>query len=381
MNCWQYLSLEPTSDLRAIKKAYALQLKLINQETDTEAFIQLRDALQEAKLAAEYQDNLGDPQRYAEDQMILRSNNTDLQQQPIVPFDLNDEITSKYQHLVLQVEQKNIQFQLREALFELKQMIEQLNDAAQQHMQLERIQRLLDTQDLEDFFFLLAPHAIPDTLQNLTSHRCTQLGCDVNATTHCFNQTLDELSQALWNQKIDDDVYHQFQLLLTQRDQFNISEQITIKDQLLAPLAEIDAEIANPQFQRFLALWESCYPEDQQNYSEDYYPQRLQSKLIEYHLYQSIWSTSLDVDPKHLESFIDPQDFSPVKMFELQQQLSHSADQTAFEQHNPLSAQHSSPDSNDLFLTDLHFWKSLLWVSMILLVSSYFLYKNFEFLN
>ena len=87
MNCWQYLSLEPTSDLRAIKKAYALQLKLINQETDTEAFIQLRDALQEAKLAAEYQDNLGDPQRYAEDQMILRSNNTDLQQQPIVPFD------------------------------------------------------------------------------------------------------------------------------------------------------------------------------------------------------------------------------------------------------------------------------------------------------
>lgn len=377
MNCWQYLSLEPTSDLRAIKKAYALQLKLINQETDTEAFIQLRDALQEAKLAAEYQNNLGDPQRYAEDQMILRSNNTDLQQQPIVPFDLNDEINSKYQHLVLQVEQKNIQFQLREALFELKQMIEQLNDAAQQHMQLERIQRLLDTQDLEDFFFLLAPHAIPDTLQNLTSHRCIQLGCDVNATTHCLNQTLDELSQALWNQKIDDDVYHQFQLLLTQRDQFNISEQITIKDQLLAPLAEIDAEIANAQFQRFLALWESCYPEDQQNYNEDYYPQRLQSKLIKYHLYQSIGSTSLDANPQHLEAFVYPQDFSPVEMFELQQQLSHSADQTAFEQHNPLSVQHSSPDSNDLFLTDFHFWKSLLWVSMILLVSSYFLYKNF----
>ena len=41
MNCWQYLALEPTSDLRAIKKAYALQLKLINQETDTEAFIRL----------------------------------------------------------------------------------------------------------------------------------------------------------------------------------------------------------------------------------------------------------------------------------------------------------------------------------------------------
>ena len=381
MNCWQYLALEPTSDLRAIKKAYALQLKLINQETDTEAFIQLRDALQEAKLAAEYQDDLDDHQRYAEDQVILRSNNIYLQQQPIASFDLNDEINSKYQYLVLQVEQKNIHFQIREALFELKQMIEQLNDAAQQHMQLERIQCLLDTQDLEDFFSLLAPHAIPNTLHHLTSHRCIQLGCDLNATTHCFNQTLDELSQALWNQKIDDDVYHQFQLLLTQLDQFNISEQITIKDQLLAPLAEIDAEVANPQFQRFLALWESCYPEDQQNYSEDYYPQRLQSKLIEYHLYQSIWSTSLDADPKHLELFVDPQDFSPVKMFELQQQLSHSADQTTFEQHTPLSVQHSSPRPNNLCLTDLHFWKSLLWVSMIFLVSGYFLYKNFEFLN
>ena len=380
MNCWQYLALEPTSDLRAIKKAYALQLKLINQETDTEAFIRLRDALQEAKLAAEYQDNLGDPQRYAEDQMILRSNNTRSQQQPIAPFDLNNEINSKYQHLVLQVEQKNIHFQIREALFELKQMIEQLNDATQQHMQLERIQRLLDTQDLEDFFSLLAPHAIPNTLHHLTSHHCIQLGCDLNATMDCFNQTLDELSQALWNQKINDDVYHQFQLLLTQRDQFNISEQITIKDQLLAPLAEIDVEIANPQFQRFLALWEFYYPEDQQNYNEDYYPQRLQSKLIEYHLYQAIWSTSLDADPQHLESFVAPQDFSPVKMFELQQ-LSHSADQTAFEQRNPLSVQSSSPRPNNLFLTDFHFWKSFLWVSMTCLVSGYFLYNNFEFLN
>ena len=169
-------------------------------------------------------------------------------------------------------------------------------------------------------------------------------------------------------------------MLLTQRDQFNISEQITIKDQLLAPLAEIDVEIANPQFQRFLALWEFYYPEDQQNYNEDYYPQRLQSKLIEYHLYQAIWSTSLDADPQHLESFVAPQDFSPVKMFELQQ-LSHSADQTTFEQRNPLSVQSSSPRPNNLFLTDFHFWKSFLWVSMICLVSGYFLYKNFEFLN
>lgn len=54
MNCWQRLAIQPTSDLRAIKKAYAVQLKLIDLEIEPKAFIALREALQNAQLEAEY---------------------------------------------------------------------------------------------------------------------------------------------------------------------------------------------------------------------------------------------------------------------------------------------------------------------------------------
>lgn len=53
MNCWQRLAIQPTSDLRAIKKAYAVQLKLIDLEIEPKAFIALREALQNAQLETE----------------------------------------------------------------------------------------------------------------------------------------------------------------------------------------------------------------------------------------------------------------------------------------------------------------------------------------
>lgn len=54
MTAWQQLGIEPTTNLREIKKAYALKLKKIDQDTQPDQFISLREALQIAQSEAEY---------------------------------------------------------------------------------------------------------------------------------------------------------------------------------------------------------------------------------------------------------------------------------------------------------------------------------------
>ncbi|MDQ9000896.1 hypothetical protein [Acinetobacter baumannii] len=49
MTAWQRLGIEPTDNQREIKKAYAKQLKLIDQDTQPEEFILLREALETAQ--------------------------------------------------------------------------------------------------------------------------------------------------------------------------------------------------------------------------------------------------------------------------------------------------------------------------------------------
>ena len=54
MTVWEKLGIDPTTNLRDIKKAYAKKLKLIDQESHPEKFIELREIFEEAQREAEY---------------------------------------------------------------------------------------------------------------------------------------------------------------------------------------------------------------------------------------------------------------------------------------------------------------------------------------
>ncbi|MBU2710564.1 tetratricopeptide repeat protein [Zooshikella harenae] len=54
MDCWEQLRIKPTSDVQAIKKAYAKQLKALGHLDDVSAFQGLREAYEQALLSAKH---------------------------------------------------------------------------------------------------------------------------------------------------------------------------------------------------------------------------------------------------------------------------------------------------------------------------------------
>ncbi len=64
---WKKLGIEPTSDKRAIKRAYAGKLKAIDPDKDPKAFLTLRDALQAANWDASYLDQDGKYEEWEEE--------------------------------------------------------------------------------------------------------------------------------------------------------------------------------------------------------------------------------------------------------------------------------------------------------------------------
>jgi len=68
VSCWKILKIDPTRDQRAIKKAYAVLLKQIDQQADARGFQQLREAYEQALNYVKYTDE-DDDQEDNEDQV------------------------------------------------------------------------------------------------------------------------------------------------------------------------------------------------------------------------------------------------------------------------------------------------------------------------
>ena len=60
MNCWEVLEIEPTTDEREIRRAYAKKLKVTRPDDDPTGYQVLRDAFDEALRIAPYLDKFED---------------------------------------------------------------------------------------------------------------------------------------------------------------------------------------------------------------------------------------------------------------------------------------------------------------------------------
>lgn len=75
MNCWNILKIEPTSDKKAIKKAYAVLLKLNKPDENPEGFAQLHAAYQQCLKSANTQDK---PRPTYHQESLIRSKKSTL---------------------------------------------------------------------------------------------------------------------------------------------------------------------------------------------------------------------------------------------------------------------------------------------------------------
>lgn len=87
MDAWEILGIEPTSDERAIKRAYAKQLKQTRPEDNAEGFQALRGAYDQALAEARYLE-----QDAADDNAYLRA---DYSTSPVEDADVVEQVTSK----------------------------------------------------------------------------------------------------------------------------------------------------------------------------------------------------------------------------------------------------------------------------------------------
>ncbi|AOA58005.1 hypothetical protein [Acinetobacter larvae] len=443
MTCWQRLAIAPTADLRAIKRAYAKQLKKIDQDTQTEAFIALREALEHAQYAAQYvdvdaespdgdqtqnddifqtnflsadavadahvvaaqdarhDDGNFEPNQQPPEQLVAQQY---AQQQHCSAAAAEHYISEQLEQLQQHIVQRDVHFDFIDALQHFKDEL-LLLPPDRQHGYLAQLIDFLVLEDLADFVDLLQvqdspirtprdeSHSTIDAQSSVESLSSIELQPSVEplpsietvlaeaAETDQVLLLLEQVTDALWQQDVEDDCYTRFNQLLAQLPQLVLTEQIYIKDQLLAALAQVEHDSTAWSYMRFLLRWYQDYPEDASRYVDDEDAVQLQRRILAALQHQRLW----DNIPKDCVASIallsGDQPFKPLQMLKLQQMFAQRSTKPVIEQIMQLQLHHVFNNGNYLFLKSINQWKHYLWANILFVVSSYFFIKPLGFIN
>ena len=334
MNAWKILELEPTSDLKAIKKAYAHQLKKIDQETQATLFIQLREAFATAQFQAENMRHTQDddlfenteidssPQHGSQNihsvhifsEMDIQKNNAKENskqetetlpfQPPVLDQDLNvptsdqPEITHQSNDYNFELTHHSDQVQSPSSwlITELNECFDQLQQAITQQLTnfplQEKIQHFFNLMDelehkeiqnkySEQLDQLFKENALEDFLSTTSQeNHFTQFELgngdfEYIENTEPENVALLELAEKIKVQfqkrQLDQQLYDQFNLLLLDFDQLSSAEKILIKQKLIVPLVSSKTISNITLYHKFIEQWFRFFPHDLHSSTLSYY--------------------------------------------------------------------------------------------------------------
>lgn len=358
MSCWQILGLDETFDKRQIKKAYARQLKQIDQEQNPDAFIALRQALEDAIAYAEYYQNNDDTQSeiahnthdtetanstYRESSIEYLNENLQPIQQDGLHIDVIHTIDTDAiftEHSINNETASTSTSELTQAEYQFVQsdLIERL-----QHSNL-----IFDGQEGEQHYYIYYHHHQPLIFQLL-------------------NHSLYYLD----TEQFDDESFAYFQEVIHFIQQQQILEQIDLKNCFSAYLSAVQSAKSQPNFARFVLLWHTHFPDPEQ-YFIDSQNERLYD-YIDYFQKQQEFLNGLDDKIKiHLNKLIYNQRFSLWSMLRL---FFH---RNLMQNLQYLNIVDIASNKNYFFLHNLNQWHKELWILIICYLSSWLLLNHLD---
>lgn len=395
MTAWQQLGIEPTTNLREIKKAYAVKLKQIDQDTQPDQFISLREALQTAQYEAEYgvfhqeesQDSI-----FNDDQIASYSIE---QTEPTQENEINQSSDTSLEELYLNIQQhiidQNTHFNIREALHEFAYHLDSMREQTTRLSYIERMDDLLRKYDLDDFLGYVAESSrdditAPNQINTFSDHSEMALDLvheqpDQTIIEEEIDPVIDELykvKQLLWEDNISDEVFEKFSSLLNQQFDLPLEQQIEIKDQLMSALAELRVDGMSPQYFRFLELWNRIYPDDVHEYNEHYYSRALQQRLHEYLQKRDLFTSLSNDDYSIFEQLSGTQKFHPLKMLHLQKQLGRNhPNQQIIDVVDQFEINDTASNINYNFLKSINEIKYFILINLVFSIATFIILDQF----
>lgn len=223
MNVWHILQIEPTSNQREIKKAYAKQLKRIDAE-DTQAFIRLREAFETAQILAHHLED--ESENKDENQAEANISNE---------HDVNNASTEEQaEHDV-----------------ENTAILSDEKDLDQNDHHKDRVIEL----DLDELLF---------KNNDLNAKKANAFIWTKQTEKAQFYTDYDNLLDELHEGKYDAVTFERFQKILIEMQDFNLNEQFNLKAKLLWVLSSHDYHAHfQVEILEFLLLWQYYYPIEQ----------------------------------------------------------------------------------------------------------------------
>lgn len=393
MTAWQQLGIEPTTNLREIKKAYAVKLKQIDQDTQPDQFIALREALQTAQYEAEYglfdqeenQDSLCN-----DDEPLNFNEHTESAQENEINQASDTLLEAMYLAIQQHIVEQDIHFNIREALHEFAYHLDTVNEQVIRLSYIERMDHLLRDHDLEDFLGYVAESSnhstiASDQINEFPDHSDMVIDLRNEESNQSITQEIDpvidelyQVKQLLWEDNISDDVFERFSSLLNQQFDLPLGQQIEIKDQLMSALAELRVDTMSPQYFRFLERWNDVYPDDVHEYNEHYYSRILQQRLHEYLQKHDLFKSLSPDDYSLFEQLSGTQSFHPFKMLHLQKQLGHHhPNQQVMDVLDQFEINDTASNINYNFLKSINHIKHFVLINLVLSVATFFVLNQF----